>query len=397
MPTHRLPSGADVRRVVGAGAPVALLAVLAAVAVVAWEGMPTDLAVYRRGALDLWTDPAHLYPPSDGRLPFTYPPLAAAMFWPLAILPPAVATAALTAASVAALARSTHLVARRAGWPGWRGVWAVPAGTAIAVCLDPVWTTLDLGQINLVLLWAVLEDLLAPPSRPWRGVLVGLAAGIKLTPAVFVLVPLLRRQGPTVWRAVGTLAAGVAVGFAAAPTAAWEFWTSALWDPGRIGAAGYAWNQSLYAVVVRATASDGGLATWALCAVPVAVTTCLVASRYAAAGQISTPSSSSRSGGCSRRPSRGAITSSGCGRSSSRSEPEWPRRPRRPAALTAAQRRCSQRGPSRRCYDCRSGCPTGRTARRSAPGPPRSSPTAMPSSPWRRSGGSPPDPDDAHS
>ena len=46
---------------------------------------------------------------------------------------------------------------------------------------------LQLGQINLVMMAIVLADVLSQPSRRWTGVGVGIAAGIKLTPALFIV------------------------------------------------------------------------------------------------------------------------------------------------------------------------------------------------------------------
>lgn len=51
---------------------------------------------------------------------------------------------------------------------------------------EPLVTTLWLGQINLLVLWLVAEDLLARDPRR-RGLLCGVAAGVKLTPALFVV------------------------------------------------------------------------------------------------------------------------------------------------------------------------------------------------------------------
>ena len=73
----------------------------------------------------------------------------------------------------------------------------------IAMCLStaliPVWTALNLGQVGIVLMLLVVVDMLAPRSVLPRGALVGIAAAVKLTPAGFILFPLLRRD----WRTAG--------------------------------------------------------------------------------------------------------------------------------------------------------------------------------------------------
>jgi alpha-1,2-mannosyltransferase len=69
--------------------------------------------------------------------------------------------------------------------------------------IEPVRTTLALGQINIVLMALVAFDLLLPSTWftvagrtvGWpRGVLTGIAAAIKLTPLVFLLYFLARRD-----------------------------------------------------------------------------------------------------------------------------------------------------------------------------------------------------------
>src|SRR6202007_3446598 len=55
--------------------------------------------------------------------------------------------------------------------------------TAIAIWLEPLRSTFDYGQINVMLVLAVLYA--AYTTRWWlSGLLVGLAAGVKLTPAI---------------------------------------------------------------------------------------------------------------------------------------------------------------------------------------------------------------------
>jgi alpha-1,2-mannosyltransferase len=60
--------------------------------------------------------------------------------------------------------------------------WTLP----LVLLLSPAWRTLELGQVNLLLLALVVLDAFVVPPRH-RGWLTGVAAGIKLVPAVFVL------------------------------------------------------------------------------------------------------------------------------------------------------------------------------------------------------------------
>ncbi|MGH3202333.1 MAG: glycosyltransferase 87 family protein, partial [Streptosporangiaceae bacterium] len=81
---------------------------------------------------------------------FTYSPFAAVVFVPIATLPLAVARIGWDLASVAALGYSLVLVLKLAGYRPSR--LAIAGVTAAAMALDPVYQTLFLGQINLILL-----------------------------------------------------------------------------------------------------------------------------------------------------------------------------------------------------------------------------------------------------
>src|SRR5688572_3653450 len=106
------------------------------------------------------------------------------MMIPLAVLPAQAAAAAWTAASVTALVAVVVVALREVGLDA-RG-WVVAGLVGGALALEPVWQNLSFGQVNLVLMAAVVVDL-TRPERRFSGVLVGLAAGIKLTPLVFVV------------------------------------------------------------------------------------------------------------------------------------------------------------------------------------------------------------------
>lgn len=216
-----------------------------------------DLRVYH-GAVHSWIHgDGRVY---DYRVPgtpygFTYPPFAAVVMSPMALvgLRTAIVTALLL--NAAALAVVVRLLSgpdlRRYGW----------YGTGLAVCalalFEPLRDTFSFGQVNLLLLALVLSDarLLAGGGRSrwarWAGTGIGLAAAVKLTPALFVGLLLLTRR-----RRAAAVAAGVAVaatGFAAvvAPDASRFYWTRAVWDTARVGRLDYVSNQSLQGVLAR--------------------------------------------------------------------------------------------------------------------------------------------------
>lgn len=150
-------------------------------------------------------------------LPFVYPPTAALLFVPLSVLPLTVLKIVWTAMSLAAIG---YVVRRCGAGTGW----SVIALVAVATWLDPVRTTLYLGQINLLLLALVVGDVLGRPGSRWRGVGVGAAAALKLTPLLFVGYLLLIGRIRAAVTALGVFAATVALGFVLAPADSATYW-----------------------------------------------------------------------------------------------------------------------------------------------------------------------------
>ena len=228
-----------------------------------------DLDVYRIGS-QVWLRHGDLYgvlpaTSSGARLPFSYPPIAAVLLAPLALMPFAVAGAVLTLASVAVTALVLRMFLRSAVAPEagtWRMIgWLLP----LALFLEPVRNTLDYGQVNILLMALVSADCLLPDVRWPRGVLVGLAAAVKLTPAAFVLFFLCRGDRRSALTAVVSFAAVSAAGFLLAWHDSVRYWTSVLFQTGRPGSPAYAANQSIEAVLARAgvdTHTLTGMAAW---------------------------------------------------------------------------------------------------------------------------------------
>ncbi len=213
-----------------------------------------DIDVYRAGAAAL-LDGDNLYTRGYEvggiTLPFTYPPLAAMLFIPLVLVPYPVALVTWTVTSVALLWWCLVIVLRHAAPrladPRLVATWILP----FALVAEPVRETLGFGQINILLMTLVLIDTLT--TRPWlpRGVLIGLAAAVKLTPAVFILVFLVRRE----WRhAAVTFLSGVGFTLVAAAlswTNSRTYWLDTLSDTSRIGGESYSSNQSIRGLLAR--------------------------------------------------------------------------------------------------------------------------------------------------
>ncbi len=229
-----------------------------------------DLRVYLAGG-EAWRAGADLYASTfdgpDG-LPFTYPPFAAMLFSGLSPLPVPISAVLFTAAGVASFTAACVVPARHA-----------PAGfglAAVCLLLEPLRGGLDLGQVNMVLIGLVVLDCLLPRT-PWpRGALVGLAAAIKLTPAVFVLFFLCRGRWRPALAAVATFTACGLTGWVLAPEQSRQFWFDAVLDPHRVGGLAYSANQSLRGLLFRLGAPE---AVWLVLSVAVVAVTVLVLPR----------------------------------------------------------------------------------------------------------------------
>ncbi|OBK15438.1 alpha-(1-2)-phosphatidylinositol mannosyltransferase [Mycobacterium asiaticum] len=226
-----------------------------------------DIDVYQMGGR-AWLDGRPLYsgnvmfhtPIVD--LPFTYPPLAAVIFSPFAWMGMPVASVAITALTLAVLLVSTAIVLTRLDvWadsdrlagPAWLRRWwlAVVIVAPASIWLEPISSNFAFGQINAVLMTLVLADCL-PRRTPWpRGVLLGLGIALKLTPAVFLLYFLLRRDTRATITSIVTFVAATLVGFALAWRDSWEYWTRTLHHTDRIGEAALNTDQNIAGALAR--------------------------------------------------------------------------------------------------------------------------------------------------
>jgi alpha-1,2-mannosyltransferase len=262
-------------RTVARSFPVLALAIAAAVAAGVRGGFK-DLLVYQHAGR-AFLDGASVYGDRVGGLRFTYPPVAAVLATPLAWPPAWLAAALWTAASIAALAVVVVMVLRERGRPA--PGWLVALVACGALAFEPVWQNLTFGQVNLLLMLAALADLLRPERR-WSGLLVGFAAGVKLTPLVLVVMLALAGHPRAAARAVLTFAATVAVGFVAMPHDATAYWTDDLVRAGRVGPPELAHNQSVYGALTRLMDGPPPVLLWLAVAGPLALAVLLVGAAW---------------------------------------------------------------------------------------------------------------------
>ena len=262
-----------------------------------------DTDVYRMGG-QAWLTDRPLY--ADGAvfatqggldLPFTYPPLAAIVFSPLALVSLPVASVLITAITCGLLVVSIWIVlsrlqvpdaARPGAGPLWlRRGWLAAGLVAMSMTwLEPIQANFHFGQINVVLMTLVIADCV-PRRTPWpRGLLLGIAVALKLTPAVFLLYFVLRRDTRAALTAVASFVAATLLGFALAWRDSWEYWTSTVAHTDRIGTATLNTNQNAAGALARLGLDPRvHFVVWTVCCLLVLALTVWAVRRVLAAGE----------------------------------------------------------------------------------------------------------------
>ncbi|MFT4110380.1 glycosyltransferase 87 family protein [Propionicimonas sp.] len=262
-------------------------------------GLLGDLDIYR-GAVswalagnDLYTY-TYQHPTVHG-LGFTYPPFAALVLLPFALMASLPAKIVWTILTFVVVVGCVHVLVRHARHDPQsrlartasrqaRTAWV--AGLSIPVMATyPFLHNLIVGQVSLFVVALALCDQLLP--QRWQGVLVGLSGAIKLTPLVFVPYYLLTRQWRQAALCGGTFAAATGLAFLVLPGASVEYWTSMLWQTSRVGRTDSTVNKSLLGLLARQL-PDGAPVTvvWLAVAVAVAALAYWRASRSFADGDL---------------------------------------------------------------------------------------------------------------
>ena len=242
-----------------------------------------DLHVYLGGAAAI-DHPGTLYSyvyadqTPDFPLPFTYPPFAAVVFYPLHLLPFGPVAFLWQVATMAALYGAIRTTQRIIGVPAGVGHRVAMSWTAITIWIEPLRSTFDYGQVNVLLMLAVLWAVYT--SRWWlSGLLVGVAAGIKLTPAISgVYLVGARRWGAAAFSAVVFLATvGVSVLIVGDQTG--YYFTKLLGDAHRVGPIATSFNQSWRGGISRILGHDAGFGPLVLAAIAVTAVLAVLAWR----------------------------------------------------------------------------------------------------------------------
>lgn len=273
------PKIADRARPRPADMAIVLAGLVVAVAAVApmvghWLTNPpdqrlVDLDVYRAGGqavlrgapvYDVLTQPPQL-------LPFTYPPFAALLAAPLALLPwPVVqwvwVVMVYAALGVAVCYAFRDLIRRAGRWAPL--VMGILFG--VTAHLMSVGDQIRFGQVGLFLVALCVADCATEAPRWPRGVLIGLATAVKLVPGVFLIYLLITGRREASINATLTAVIVTLCTFAALPGDSMDYWFGALLDGNRVGANNGTTNQSIHGMLLRLY-WPGAITTlvWAAC------------------------------------------------------------------------------------------------------------------------------------
>jgi alpha-1,2-mannosyltransferase len=216
-----------------------------------------DLNVYNHAGLIARSAPRQLYTFELHRgIRFTYTPFFAVVFAVCSLLPWAVLRWLMTVTSLAALAVTLWLTLGALGWHGRQRATLLAGVAAVSLWTEPVQRALHLGQIELLLMVLIVWDMCQPDRRWWKGAGVGVAAGIKLVPLIFipylVLAGKLRQAAAVTAGFLGT----VVIGFAVLPDTSAKYWLTGYFiHPGNVGDVQSLLNQSLLGLVARSIGS----------------------------------------------------------------------------------------------------------------------------------------------
>lgn len=180
-----------------------------------------DLSVYQEAVGQLLTG-GSLYTSGS----FLYPPFAGLMLVPAVVLPdPAPALINLAVHVISCILLALVLIGAAPSRPRDRPDTFLAFLLCVLALLgsNAVVTGLYFGQVSLAVVTLMVVDQFLGPR--WRGLLTGVAGGIKLIPLIMIPHYLLTRQWRAAANAAGGFAAATALGFLFAPADSVRYWS----------------------------------------------------------------------------------------------------------------------------------------------------------------------------
>jgi alpha-1,2-mannosyltransferase len=231
-----------------------------------------DLGVYRDGGQAILHG-GRLYSIRAKAGMFTYPPVAAVLAVPLALMRWRVAQFAWLPMIYVPLAIvvwiSFRPLLRRARRYAPAAFAVLFAGATI---LTPLRQEIHYGQVDIFLVALCLLDCATERPRWPRGALIGLATAIKLVPGVFIVYLLITGRRKAAGVSALTFAGVTGLTWLISPSDSATYWTSAVFNSNRLGGNTQAANQSLRGMLLRLFApAPAPAALWLAVALLVAV------------------------------------------------------------------------------------------------------------------------------
>ncbi len=211
-----------------------------------------DLSIYLLGGAHASANDLFTVTSSTDHLGFTYPPFSALLFSPFAHFPLRACEVIFSWVNLAALF-ALIVVSLRAVCSALDKRTVVWWGLALVLpvlLFDPVRQTFLLGQVNIILALMIVADLTLDLPLP-RGILVGLAAAIKVTPIILIPYLFLTRQGRSGLRAIASFCAAALLATAFNGSTSWAYWTHYIRDPQRAGMLSWIGNQGVLGATER--------------------------------------------------------------------------------------------------------------------------------------------------
>ena len=192
--------------------------------------------------------------PTRSGFRFIYPPFAAWLFEPLAWMEENLMEVVWTIATFVAVFLVVAMAVYRLQLGKW---WLWSIGFAgMAFYIEPLRAHVMYGQINIFLILLVCADVLGYTPRKIRGIGIGVAAGIKITPAAYALIFLVRMDWWSLVRSFVFFVVTAIIGAILRWDESIYYWTEEFLVSDRGGAPPYPPNQALTGLIARLGTSN---------------------------------------------------------------------------------------------------------------------------------------------